>query len=697
MQLTKRHLTTLSRIVQHCPVTTTFVATFVTIGIIVGGWWTPVIASPEFSALAYGLPAFADGHWWAVFTGSLVANDPFDYALTTASFIGVGIVEWHLGSRRALAIFSIAQLGTLLVTSAFLASASALPAWGWAAQTARTLDTGPSGGTVACIAVATGLLAPPWRVRGWLILLATLIVPLLSWGSIADVEHLIAALGVLVVVRPFQFRRVSIEEQRFIACIAVLGLAAFDIFSAVVQTYGPFGDTTTLADAPLLTSLNICLAAALAFGLLHGRRWAWWTAIICASLNVLLGAAIGVSLLIVVPAMPIGPLRDHGLINVSDALIWSMVLALLVAIRRAYRGVHSLDEVDGDITRADVESIIKQFGGGSTAWMATWQGMQHAVFPSGLVTYQLHHRVAIALGTALGPRPERRAANAAFIEAADQAGVTPCFFNVSADDRQWLPAGWKAINIADDMVVGLDDLKFTGKRWGDVRTAVNRARREHIDIEFLTWRDAPLSIRSQLVTISASWVAHRQLPEMGFTLGSLTEAKDDNVRLAVATTATGRVEGFISWLPIYSANQGIVGWTLDLMRRRPDGFPTVMEFLIGTSLRTFSAEGATIASLSGSPLSHSTGGDVADPLYVATLIDRAAQLLEPAYGFQSLQFFKRKFNPTPHQTYLMYRSHTDLASIILAITRAYLPDASLRDLASAGFGIVRHRHHSTTT
>ena len=68
---------------------------------------------------------------------------------------------------------------------------------------------------------------------------------------------------------------------------------------------------------------------------------------------------------------------------------------------------------------------------------------------------------------------------------------------------------------------------------------------------------------------------------------------------------------------------------------------------------------------------------------------RLAESLEPVYGFKSLHSFKRKFNPRYEPIYLLYRDEGDLARIGAALTRAFLPDATLRQFASAGAELVR--------
>ncbi len=57
---------------------------------------------------------------------------------------------------------------------------------------------------------------------------------------------------------------------------------------------------------------------------------------------------------------------------------------------------------------------------------------------------------------------------------------------------------------------------------------------------------------------------------MGFTLGSLDELRDRDVRLLLAVGPDERIEAVTSWMPSWTDGE-ITGWTLDFMRRRTDG------------------------------------------------------------------------------------------------------------------------------
>jgi phosphatidylglycerol lysyltransferase len=171
---------------------------------------------------------------------------------------------------------------------------------------------------------------------------------------------------------------------------------------------------------------------------------------------------------------------------------------------------------------------------------------------------------------------------------------------------------------------------------------------------------------------------------MGFTLGGIDEAMDPAVRVGLAVDADGSVHGVTSWLPVFAAGGTVRGWTLDVTRRRSGGFRPVSEFLIASACLAFQAQGAEFVSLSGAPLAG--GGTSGQGAAVERLLDSLGAVMEPHYGFRSLHAFKTKFSPRYEPLYLAYRDEGDLARIGIALTRAYLPDAGMRDLVRLGTG-----------
>lgn len=679
-------LTATAGVVRRIPATLTMVVLLLAVGVIWQGLWRPFEDSDVFDTVAYGLPALAQGRWWTPVTGTFFVVQPWVYIFTILGFAGMGYLEYRRGSRVALAYFWIGQLFAVTATALLLWVLSQFP-WEWAAVEAATLDVGPSGGTMACIAAAVGLLRPPWRVRGWLVLLGFVFVAMLFWGTLADLEHLLAVLLVLFVDRSLRIQRTTVREQRLIAFISVLVLGAIQILTIVIPTNGPFGPTEPASGGFIDFAIDAVIILIIANGLRRGRRWSWVLGIILAVFNVLTAAVVVTIIIIASEAQLEAVIDGETELSLASGFLWLLMLIYLIWVRRAFRarrkstlGAQPAPTVD------DVKDMVRAHGGGTLSWMTTWDNLLYARTTHGIVAYQRRAGVALALADPLGPAETRAQSVREFIDMAEHAGLIPCFFSADESTREAIPHTWRRLVVADDTIVDLPGLQFTGKQWNSVRSSLNRAGREEMTFRMTRLQDETWGVRQQLRGISEMWVGDKGLPEMGFTLGTLVEAEDPEVHLALAIAPNGDVDGFLSWLPVYGGDGKVRGWTLDLMRRREGGFGPVMEFLIGSSARQFSEEGAEIMSLSGAPLAHDYPPDAG---MIATLSDKLAEMLEPVYGFRSLHKFKQKFNPRYETMYLLFRDEADLTRIGAALTRAFLPDATLRQFAGAGLELLR--------
>ena len=672
-------------VVRSVPATLILLVLIVAAGIIGQGLWRPVSEQPWFDAVAYGLPALADGRWWTPLTGTIFVAHPLVYIPTLLSLVGLGYLEMKRGTRIAVLYFGFGQLFAIFATAAFLMFASLLP-WPWAITLAGQLDVGASGGTMACIAASVGLLAAPWRQRGWVIVFAYAAISLLLLGSLADVEHAFAIVLVLLIDRSFRIQRTTIREQRLLAFAVILSLAVIQILSLLLPTNGPFGPTAPLDGPWIDVAIDTVVVLIVSRGLRLGRRWAWVLTVLWAGVNLLVAGAI-IVLFALYPAEVHDVYGDPD-VALATSLLWALFFVYLLMVRRAFRATRRRRVGEGSAVSSDeVRSLIRADGGGNLSWMATWEGLRYLRTGEGMVAFQPRLGVAIALADPLGPTASVPDSVATFVRTTEGQGLIPCFFSSSQVTRDAMPDGWRALVIADDTIVDLPGLEFTGKAWSYVRQALNRGERDGMTFRLTTLAAEPWGVRQQLRAISESWVGDKGLPEMRFTLGTLQEAEDPDVRLALAIAPNGDVDGFLSWLPVYGPGGTVRGWTLDLMRRREGGFGPVMEFLIGSSARDFAAEGALTLSLSGAPLAHEATPDEGA---IAQLLSSLSSALEPVYGFRSLHRFKTKFNPRYEPIYLLYRDEGDLTRIAAGLTRAFLPDATLRQFAAAGVDMLRH-------
>ncbi|MBP3042068.1 DUF2156 domain-containing protein [Arthrobacter jiangjiafuii] len=340
-----------------------------------------------------------------------------------------------------------------------------------------------------------------------------------------------------------------------------------------------------------------------------------------------------------------------------------------------------------DLDRA--RGVLRAYGGGTMAWMTLWPGNAYWFSPSGnsYVAFRSDLGVALTVGPPVGPAAELRRTVEGFNEFCTANGLTACFYSVDREvERISANLGFEHLQVAEETVLPLGHLEFKGKKFQDVRTALNHARKAGIEAKWISYATAPLALLDQLHAISEEWVADKKMPEMGFTLGGLEEMDDPEVRCLIAVDRDGTVHAVTSWLPIYR-DGAVVGWTLDFMRRRSSGFRPGMDFLIASAAVLLQEEGFELLSLSGAPLARASASAAqpgADPDSAAgdsTLLDSVLDLLgktlEPVYGFRSLLAFKAKFQPQYVPLYMTYLDPASLPAIGNAVARAYLPGMSL--------------------
>ena len=682
----------LRRTISRTPATIATILAVLVVGVVSRGLWEPFVESAGMYTWAYGLPAFDEGRWWTPVTGTFFVVQPLVYIPTLIALGALGALEFFRGTRVALAYFWVGQLFGVFASALLLSVLRLFSEWTWAQEIASTLDVGPSAGALACLAALIGLAPAPWRTRGWMVLLTAVIVAVLVFGTVADLEDIFAVLLILVVDRTLRPQRATVREQRLIAFLGMLAFIAIEVILALVPTDGPFGATEPLSGSFWSTAIDVVVVVVIANGLLQARRWAWVIAIILMSINVL--SAIGLALLLPATDALGLDVTEIGTVEleIGTGALSLLMLIYLISVRGAFAR-HRRTTLGGgaEPTVAEASAMLRQWGGSTLSWMTTWNGNDYLRTSTGIVTFQKRVGTVIALADPLGPAEGRAQSVAEFIHAAEHAGLVPCFFSAGETVRAAVPDTWRSLVVADDTIVDLPGLAFTGKAWNSVRTSMNKAGREEMTFRLTRLADEPWGVRAQLNAISEQWVGDKDLPEMRFTLGTLAEADDPEVRIALAIDPHGTVDGFLSWLPIYGddpeTGQGRVrGWTLDLMRRREGGFGPVMEYLIASSAVAFRDEGAEIMSLSGAPLAHEYPPEAS---MLSALSARLSDGLEPVYGFQSLHRFKSKFQPRYETLYLLFRDEGDLPRIGAALTRAFLPDATPRQFARAGLELVR--------
>ncbi|WP_248305609.1 rhomboid family intramembrane serine protease [Agromyces sp. H66] len=359
-------------------------------------------------------------------------------------------------------------------------------------------------------------------------------------------------------------------------------------------------------------------------------------------------------------------------------LFWTIFIGAAIALMRRTRSE------DGAADDARLRLLLRRHGGGTLGFMATWPGNVTWFADDGdaAVAYRVINGVAITMSDPIcGPGDAGRVIRE-FAAFCDANSWVPVFYSVHP---QYLPVfeelGWQHMAVGEETLVRTTGLELTGKPWQKVRQALNRGIKEGMTTVWTSWDELPLATEAEITSISEEWVAEKELPEMGFTLGGMEELEDHEVRLMLALGPDGRIQAVTSWLPVFRENE-VIGWTIDFMRRADGSMNGIMEFLIASAALHMKADGAEVLSLSGAPLATkplAAGEEPPEPNAMTRLLDFLAKTLEPAYGFSSLFRFKAKFNPEYETLSMAYPDPLALPAIGLAIGRAYLPEVSPKE------------------
>ncbi len=294
--------------------------------------------------------------------------------------------------------------------------------------------------------------------------------------------------------------------------------------------------------------------------------------------------------------------------------------------------------------------IYNESGGGEFAHLTFmrdkhlfWSADGHALMAYGAVRDRL-----VALGSPCGPEPAIRRAILDFRRFADAQDRVPVFYEVLEPDLSlYHDLGFDLFKLGELAMVPLAGFTLVGKRWEDLRQAVNRSVKEQLSFELL---EPPFDtvLMSEIERVSDQWLAEKDVREKGFSLGRFDPDYLAWSPLAVVRRA-GEVIAFANILPAYGKD-GVL--SIDLMRHVADAPRGTMDFLFARIMQWGKEQGHAWFSLGMAPLSR-----VGDNPY-ARVNERLAALAFQYggrfYNYQGLRRYKEKFDPQWIGAYLAY-------------------------------------------
>ena len=287
------------------------------------------------------------------------------------------------------------------------------------------------------------------------------------------------------------------------------------------------------------------------------------------------------------------------------------------------------------------------------------------------IAYRVLGRQALALGDPFGDPAAAEAAVAAFAALCRRQGWKPVWYQ-TVQSSIYGQAGLHTVKVGEDAQIALTNFSLAGKKYVKLRNDLRRVEKSGVALEtYGPDCPPPAECTTEMEAISQSWRKAHKASEGWFAMGGF----DPKSRLFAESRyfvardmQTGRVVAFTTFVPILGPDHP--GWTLDLMRRRPDAQHGVMDFLIVSAAAQFAAEGAKVLSLGLSPLA---GDD--DPAEAAATSHVRRFLytrLNRAYNFQGLHTFKAKFATHWEPRFLAYSGRLALAAASGAVLKAHL-------------------------
>jgi lysyl-tRNA synthetase class 2 len=314
-------------------------------------------------------------------------------------------------------------------------------------------------------------------------------------------------------------------------------------------------------------------------------------------------------------------------------------------------------------SRRRAEAIVHEWGDDTLDYFALRRDKNYFFSSDGrsLIAYLYVRGTAMVAADPIGPPRDTARTVDEFLSYCAERGWRVAFFAVrEADAEIYRARGMHTIYLGDEAIVHCDEFSLDGAAMKAARSAVRRIARDH-SFELIAETEASPALIVELNEISAEWRAGA--PERGFTmeLGEDVEGKQADFVIAIAYEQDGRVAGFLRFVPVYGERPG---YSLDLMRRRPDSANGVTEYLIAEAALALGARGFKRLSLN-----FAAWGRLLDSAEDAGLSGRLQRLfakgLNPFFQIQSLRDFNQKFAPEWVPRSVVIDDVSDLARVAL--------------------------------
>ena len=225
-----------------------------------------------------------------------------------------------------------------------------------------------------------------------------------------------------------------------------------------------------------------------------------------------------------------------------------------------------------------------------------------------------------------------------------------------------------AVPMGRDVVVDVRRFALTGRRYRNLRQAVQRTRNAGVTTEIVDERRLAPALAAELTEVL--YAAHRAArTERGFcmNLDGALQGRFPGVRLAIARDRGGRVVAFHRYATAGAGSEV----SLDVPFRRPDAPNGVDERLTVDMIAEAKNQGALRLSLAFAAFPEIF--DAADPGLPQRVALRLIHLLDPLIRLESLYRYLRKFHALAERRYVLLCAHHIPAALLVLLSLEFLP------------------------
>lgn len=277
------------------------------------------------------------------------------------------------------------------------------------------------------------------------------------------------------------------------------------------------------------------------------------------------------------------------------------------------------------------------------------------------LAYRVGAHFAVVLGDPVGPEEEIEPTVRGFMDFC-QGNDWGFGFHQTLPD--FLPIytqlGFRKLKIGDDAIVDLKTFSLEGKARKHLRYYVNQ--QEKVGAQILHYQP-PLSdeVLTQLQEVSDDWLEVPGRRERGFTLGQFDPEYVRSTPVYAVAGPDGRLLAFVNIIPSYVKGEA----TIDLMRRRNEAPPGVMDYLFVKLFCACRQLGFDRFNLGMAPMAGFQEREEATPEERA--IHFFFQHLNFLFSYRGLRQYKAKFATSWEPRYVVYQSPLDLPRLAMAL------------------------------